>query len=130
MRDAAGKTASLGVNGHDGPAGDQGAHVLAQSTCVPGSAFDDVGPDGVPFANATEHPIDWDFPTGAPGANINGTTPDAGEPPPPAWGINVFSFPGEQYKPPREDPPGASCYELLGLGLFEALPPPEMIEEL
>lgn len=40
-----------------------------------------------------------------------------------------FEVPDMQYQP-RAANAGATSYELLGLGLFEALPPTEMIEEL
>lgn len=40
-----------------------------------------------------------------------------------------FEMPDMEYQP-RVEAAGATSYELLGLGLFEALPPTEMIEEL
>lgn len=97
---------------------------------IPGAGFNDISPDGVPFGTTVDQAISWDFTNGASDStNINGTTPDdVNEPLPGAWG-NTYSFSGKQYKP-QADPPGAAGYELLGLGLFEALPPPEMIEEL
>lgn len=40
-----------------------------------------------------------------------------------------FSLPDMSYKS-RAGNPGATSWELLGMGMFEALPPTEMIEEL
>lgn len=40
-----------------------------------------------------------------------------------------FEMPHVQFQP-RAENAGATSYELLGLGLFEALPPTKMIEEL
>lgn len=40
-----------------------------------------------------------------------------------------FATPDMEFQP-RVEAAGATSYELLGLGLFEALPPTEMIEEL
>lgn len=59
----------------------------------------------------------------------NGTTGSFNWTPPPASAEVPFNIPDMQYQP-RTENAGATSYELLGFGLFEALPPAEMIEEL
>lgn len=49
--------------------------------------------------------------------------------PPPASAEVPFNIPDMQYQS-RAENAGATGYELLGFGLYEALPPAEMIEEL
>lgn len=59
----------------------------------------------------------------------NGATGAFSWTPPPASAEVPFNIPDMQYQP-RAENAGATNYELLGFGLFEALPPAEMIEEL
>lgn len=99
-----------------------------QNISLPISGFQDHSTHGVSFVNAASIPLGWDFETSSP--NVNGDNPpDPVGPSPPSWG-HTFSFPDEPFKPQAEEPTSAAGYELLGLGMFEALPPAEMIEEL
>lgn len=134
MKDAAGETASTGPNGRNVSAVNMPPNPITldldQSISLPVSGFQNHTSDGISsFENATSIPLGWDFETNVPasGPDVNGNNLPG--PSPAAWG-NMFSFPDEQYKPRAEEPTSTTGYELLGLGLFEALPPAEMIEEL
>lgn len=68
------------------------------------------------LGNDASGSLNWDFE-----ASGNDQTPlQSGVP---------FEMPDMEYQS-RNETAGATSYELLGLGLFEALPPTEMIEEL
>ncbi|KAJ4391757.1 hypothetical protein N0V93_005377 [Gnomoniopsis smithogilvyi] len=86
------------------------AHQDHDGKAAQGNAQDDAAPkDHVPFGHGADGSSSWTSPPGI-----------AGLP---------FEMPDMQYQP-RAANAGATSYELLGLGLFEALPPAEMIEEL
>ncbi|KAF3770235.1 hypothetical protein M406DRAFT_236620, partial [Cryphonectria parasitica EP155] len=75
----------------------------------------------------TDESLNWSFAdNNVPGLgeNVNSHS----NVPPMGWGA-PFTTPDMRYKP-RQENAGATSYELLGLGLFEALPPTKMIEEL
>lgn len=133
LKDAAGEPASTGPNARNVPVVNRPPNPITldhdQSISLPVSGFHDHISDGISFGNATSIPLGWDFETNVPasGPDVNGNYPPV--PSPAAWG-NMFSFPDEPYKSQAEEPTSAAGYELLGLGLFEALPPAEMIEEL
>lgn len=65
--------------------------------------------DNSPFGNGAAGAFDWT--------------------PPPASAEVPFNIPDMQYQS-RGENAGATSYELLGFGLYESLPPAEMIEEL
>jgi hypothetical protein len=80
--------------------------------------------------DAADDPFSWNY--GAcgprPGPDASGL-PDGNNQAPQRATYPEFSMGGIKYRPRAEDA-GASRNELLGLGLFEALPPTEMIDDL
>lgn len=78
--------------------------------------------------DASDGAFSWNYGTGVPGPAANEATGgDDQEPRGPV--CPEFSMAGMKHRP-RAENAGASRNELLGLGLFEALPPTEMIEDL
>lgn len=90
-----------------------------------GSGFHD--PIEAPKEDGMHDPLTWSFADDSPRLNQYGNTASSGADP---SGCAVpFSAPDMQYKS-GADGAGTASWELLGLGMFEALPPTEMIEEL
>lgn len=85
-------------------------------TCSPAAGdgvFRDTGYLASGDGNVFTSPMSWNF-------DNNYTSNGQGIP---------FSLPDMSYKP-RAGNAGPTSWELLGMGMFEALPPTEMIEEL
>lgn len=95
-------------------------------TAARGREQGDSGPDirpGIPtFSNGAGESFNWAFGADGTGATSGGRSPPA--PPGPSFELPDMNL------PPRAANAGPTGYELLGLGLFEALPPAELIEEL
>lgn len=87
-----------------------------------------LGPQQSSIPDAADEPFSWNYGSGVPGpASTEVPGFNTQGPQPPVY--PEFSMAGIKYRPRAEDA-GASRNELLGLGLFEALPPTEMIEDL
>lgn len=116
MKDATGKASVAGeTNAQDGdvtqdnqPGPQAAAATPPEDRVVPGSEYL-VSGDG----NCFTYPMSWHF---------DNTKRSNGQGMP-------FSLPDMRYKP-RGENAGTTNWELLGMGMFEALPPTEMIEEL
>lgn len=141
LKDAAGRTTVSATNEQQSPLQNQGAHAPrsnGQTASRQDSTFH--ASIDTSFENDALNPLNWGFPggdpgvvpEGLPGSGVNETSPDGDgpghQPAAAGWG-NIFTLPSEAHKP-RAENAGATNYELLGLGLFESLPPTEMIEEL
>lgn len=115
LRDAAGNTERTGPEstGRSAPQ----AHVGKPAQ---GDGLDDLGPDVRPrfptLGNGADVSVHWTFGAGGNDA----TSVPSGVP---------FVTPDMGFQSQAANA-GATSYELLGLGLFEALPPTEMIEDL
>ncbi|KAK2604521.1 hypothetical protein N8I77_007445 [Diaporthe amygdali] len=98
-------------------------------TPAQGSSAPDQGSRHSSVPDVADNPYSWDYTGGVPGQGANGSPSGSGRGSGPfAYFDNLLS--GASQRPPRADNAGASRNELLGLGLFEALPPTEMIEDL
>lgn len=139
LKDAVGQTTATvpETTKQQSPSQDQGAHLHGpQSNAHIASRPDSTFHTSIDtsFENGALNSLNWGFSEGLSDSCVNGITPDSdgpephAEPVPPGWG-SIYALPSEANKP-RAENAGATSYELLGLGLFESLPPPEMIEEL
>lgn len=136
LKDAAGKTAAPVANGRSGTSGDQDVPVAVpvsvpqkdkQGASIPAPSDFHTSVEA-PLEASTDHPMNWDFGTELPGPNMNEGTSGVNGPGIPGWG-SIYTLLGGDPKP-RSENAGTTSYELLGLGLFESLPPFEMIEDL
>lgn len=78
--------------------------------------------------DASDGAFSWNYASGVPGPSAN-NVPGGSNQGPRRPVYPEFSMAGMNHRP-RAENAGASRNELLGLGLFEALPPTEMIEDL
>lgn len=136
LKDAAGKTTGPVASGQNGAPGNHDdvpvpvpvvnrpqEHVSGPATADFHTSLD------IPFDSSTEHPMNWDLTTEIPSPNINDDDPPGiGGPGLPGWGPTC-TLTGDGYES-RPGHAGKTSYELLGLGMFESLPPFEMIEDL
>ncbi|KAI3397017.1 hypothetical protein diail_11344 [Diaporthe ilicicola] len=94
-----------------------------QGSCIP-----EQDPRHSSVPDAADDPFNWSYGTGVPGTGgVNGDPSGNDRPSRP------YVFPdlmADMKRRPRPDDAGAARNELLGMGLFEALPPTEMIEDL
>ncbi|KAL1866224.1 hypothetical protein Daus18300_006888 [Diaporthe australafricana] len=92
-----------------------------------GSSVPEQGSRHSSVPEAADDPFNWSYGTGVPGREADGVSSGNDR------ASRPYVYPdlmAEMKYRPRADDAGASRNELLGLGLFEALPPTEMIEDL
>ncbi|ROW12659.1 hypothetical protein VMCG_00177 [Cytospora schulzeri] len=132
LKDAAGKAAAFGgTNVQSDPFPDEGFGVVeddAQNTFLPDPGFHGSGIP--PDPDAATDPLNWNFESGVHGVpGVPGVSGFSGCNGTPHTSSVPFTMP-DMHHEPRAENAGATRHELLGLGLFESLPPAEMIEDL
>ncbi|KUI65341.1 Transcriptional activator protein acu-15 [Cytospora mali] len=128
LKDAAGKTAPSGTSVPGASLPDQGPSASedrAQSRVQPDPGLHSSDIPSVP--NVADDAFNWDSRDGVSDPMVDDVFPNGYESHP--TNPMPFSMPDMRYQP-RAENAGSTGNELLGLGLFETLPPTEMIEDL